>query len=154
MAGADRGVAATGLDHPADLSGSGYRESVCRQLLRGAPIRPAPGRRPGAALPAHGVRPRAGSPGGLRTGRMGDRGGPAAAPPVSGSAHHSRKGYSEADWRQTSESFIRCLENAFRHFGGVPVSVAIDNLKAGVITSCAAMRSPRSKSRTRRPLRR
>lgn len=46
---------------------------------------------------------------------------------------HSRKGYSEAVWRQTTESFIRCLENAFRHYGGVTVSVVIDNLKAGVI---------------------
>ncbi|HEY5912158.1 MAG TPA: IS21 family transposase [Verrucomicrobiae bacterium] len=46
---------------------------------------------------------------------------------------HSRKGYSEAVWRQTTESFIRCLENAFRYFGGVTVSVVIDNLKAGVI---------------------
>jgi transposase len=46
---------------------------------------------------------------------------------------HSRKGYSEAVWRQTSESFIRCLENAFRYFGGVPATVVIDNLKAGVI---------------------
>jgi transposase len=46
---------------------------------------------------------------------------------------HSRKAYSEAVWRQTSESFIRCLENAFRHFGGVTVTVVIDNLKAGVI---------------------
>lgn len=46
---------------------------------------------------------------------------------------HSRKGYSEVVWRQTSESFIRCLENAFRHFGGVTVTVVIDNLKAGVI---------------------
>jgi hypothetical protein len=27
---------------------------------------------------------------------------------------HSRKGYSEGVWRQTSESFIRCLENAAR----------------------------------------
>ena len=33
---------------------------------------------------------------------------------------HSRKGYSEVVWRQTTESFIRCLENAFRYFGGVP----------------------------------
>jgi hypothetical protein len=40
--------------------------------------------------------------------------------------------YCEAVWRQTSESFIRCLENAFRHFGGVTVTVVIDNLKAGV----------------------
>lgn len=46
---------------------------------------------------------------------------------------HSRKGYSEVVWQQTSESFIRCLENAFRHFGGVPATVVIDNLKAGVI---------------------
>jgi len=46
---------------------------------------------------------------------------------------HSRKGYGEVVWRQTSESFIRCLENAFRAFGGVPATVVIDNLKAGVI---------------------
>ena len=46
---------------------------------------------------------------------------------------HCRKGYSEAAWRQTTESFIRCLENGFRHFGGVPATVVIDNLKAGVI---------------------
>lgn len=46
---------------------------------------------------------------------------------------HSRKGYSEAVWRQTSESFIRCLENAFRYLGGVTATVVIDNLKAGVI---------------------
>lgn len=46
---------------------------------------------------------------------------------------HSRKGYSEAVWRQTSESFIRCLENAFRHYGGVTATVVIDNLKAGVL---------------------
>ena len=45
----------------------------------------------------------------------------------------SRKGYSEVVWRQTAESFIRCLENAFRHFGGVTATVVIDNLKAGVI---------------------
>jgi transposase len=32
---------------------------------------------------------------------------------------HSRKAYSEVVWRQTSESFIRCLENAFRDFGGL-----------------------------------
>jgi transposase len=45
----------------------------------------------------------------------------------------SRKGYSEEVWRQTAESFSRCLENAFRHYGGVPATVVIDNLKAGVI---------------------
>jgi transposase len=45
---------------------------------------------------------------------------------------HSRKGYSEAVLRQTTEAFIRCLENAFRYFGGVTQSVVIDNLKAAV----------------------
>ena len=45
---------------------------------------------------------------------------------------HSRKGYSEAVWRQTTENFIRCLENAFRHFGGVPKTLIIDNLRAAV----------------------
>jgi hypothetical protein len=45
---------------------------------------------------------------------------------------HSRKGYSEVVWRQTTESFIRCLENSFRHFGGVPKTTVIDNLRAAV----------------------
>jgi transposase len=46
---------------------------------------------------------------------------------------HSRKGYTEATPRQSTEHFIRYLENAFRSFGGVPATVVIDNLKAGVI---------------------
>ena len=33
---------------------------------------------------------------------------------------HSRKGYSEAVTRQTTDEFLGCLENAFWHFGGVP----------------------------------
>ena len=45
---------------------------------------------------------------------------------------HSRKGYSEVAWRQTTESFIRCLENAFRYFGGVARTLIIDNLRAAV----------------------
>jgi len=45
---------------------------------------------------------------------------------------HSRKGYSEAVWRQTTEIFIRCLENAFRYLGGVTQAVIIDNLRAAV----------------------
>jgi transposase len=45
---------------------------------------------------------------------------------------HSRKGYSEVVWRQTTESFIRCLENSFRHFGGVARTLVVDNLKAAV----------------------
>jgi len=45
---------------------------------------------------------------------------------------HSRKAYSEAVFRQTTDDFIRCLENAFRHFGGAPKTLVIDNLKAAV----------------------
>jgi len=44
----------------------------------------------------------------------------------------SRKGYTEAFYRQTTENFIRGLENAFRHFGGVPKTLVIDNLRAAV----------------------
>jgi len=45
---------------------------------------------------------------------------------------HSRKGYSEAVLKQTTENFIRVLENAFSSFGGVPKVLVIDNLKAAV----------------------
>ena len=46
---------------------------------------------------------------------------------------YSRKGYSEAVWRQDTETFLRAIGNAFRYFGGVTATVVIDNLKAGVI---------------------
>jgi hypothetical protein len=46
---------------------------------------------------------------------------------------HSRKGYSEVVYRQTTDDLIRCLENAFWHFGGVPKMLVPDNLKAAVI---------------------
>lgn len=45
---------------------------------------------------------------------------------------NSRKGYSEAVFRQTTDNFIACIENSFRHFGGVPKTLIIDNLKAAV----------------------
>jgi transposase len=45
---------------------------------------------------------------------------------------HSRKSYSEAVYKQSTENFIRVLENAFHAFGGVPKTVVIDNLKAAV----------------------
>jgi transposase len=45
---------------------------------------------------------------------------------------HSRKSYTEAVAHQDTERFIRCLENAFRHFGGVPQTLCIDNLRAAV----------------------
>jgi transposase len=44
----------------------------------------------------------------------------------------SRKAYSEVVPRQTTEAFLRCIENAFCHFGGVPKTLVIDNLKAAV----------------------
>ena len=46
---------------------------------------------------------------------------------------HSRKGYTEVVWQQDTETFIRCVENAFRHFGGVTAVVIVDNLKAAVL---------------------
>lgn len=45
---------------------------------------------------------------------------------------HSRKGYSVATYRQTTDEFLAALESAFRHFGGVPRTLVIDNLKAAV----------------------
>ena len=45
---------------------------------------------------------------------------------------HSRKAYSEATFRQTTEDFIGCLENAFASFGGLPKVLVIDNLRAAV----------------------
>jgi transposase len=48
---------------------------------------------------------------------------------------HSRKGYSEASFRQTTDNLITILENAFEHFGGVPKILVPDNLKAAVINA-------------------
>lgn len=45
---------------------------------------------------------------------------------------HSRKAYSEVVWRQTTEAFLAAMENAFRHFGGVPRTLVLDNLRAAV----------------------
>lgn len=44
----------------------------------------------------------------------------------------SRKAYSEVVYHQTTDNFIRCLENAFWHLGGVCETLVIDNLKAAV----------------------
>lgn len=44
----------------------------------------------------------------------------------------SRKAYSEVVLRQTTDEFLRCIENAFWYFGGVPKTLVIDNLKAAV----------------------
>ena len=45
---------------------------------------------------------------------------------------HSRKAYSEVTYRQTTEDFITCVENALRSFGGCPQTLVIDNLRAAV----------------------
>ena len=45
---------------------------------------------------------------------------------------YSRKAYSEAVFEQTTENFIRCLENALRSFGGSVKVLNLDNLRAAV----------------------
>jgi integrase-like protein len=45
---------------------------------------------------------------------------------------HSRRAYSEVVLRQSTDDFIRALENAFWHFGGVPQRLVLDNLRAAV----------------------
>jgi transposase len=45
---------------------------------------------------------------------------------------YSRKAYSEAVFHQTTENLIRCLENAFRAFGGAAKLLNLDNLRAAV----------------------
>jgi transposase len=46
---------------------------------------------------------------------------------------YSRKAYSEAVTKQDTETFLRCLENGLRSFGGVPHLLNLDNLKAAVL---------------------
>ena len=65
-------------------------------------------------------------------GRVPDGGGRRQSHVIRVALSNSRKGYSEAVFRQDTESFIRLLENAFRAFGGVPRTLVIDNLKAAV----------------------
>lgn len=42
---------------------------------------------------------------------------------------------SEVVPRHTTEAFLRCIENAFVHFGGVPKTLVIDNLKAAITSA-------------------
>ncbi len=46
---------------------------------------------------------------------------------------YSRKAYSEAVLRQDTETFLRCLENAFRYFNVGSLTINLDNLKAAVL---------------------
>jgi transposase len=45
---------------------------------------------------------------------------------------YSRKAYSEVILRQSTDEFLRCVENAFWAFGGVPQRLSLDNLRAAV----------------------
>jgi transposase len=45
---------------------------------------------------------------------------------------YSRKGYSEALYRQDTDTFLRCLENGLRSFGGTPLLLNLDNFKAAI----------------------
>jgi transposase len=46
---------------------------------------------------------------------------------------YSRKAYSEAVSRQDTETFLRCLENGLRSFGGSPLLLNLDNMKSAVL---------------------
>jgi len=46
---------------------------------------------------------------------------------------YSRKAYSQAVRRQDTETFLRCIESAFREFGGSTLTINLDNLKAAVL---------------------
>jgi len=46
---------------------------------------------------------------------------------------YSRKAYSEAVTRQDTETFLRCLENGLRNFGGSTLLLNLDNMKAAVL---------------------
>jgi len=48
------------------------------------------------------------------------------------SLSHSRKAYSEAIYRQTTDNFISTLENSFIYFGGTCRTLIVDNLRAAV----------------------
>jgi len=48
----------------------------------------------------------------------------------------SRHSYEEPMWRQEQRSYVRAHEHAFLDFGGVPHTVRLDNLKAGVARAC------------------
>lgn len=46
---------------------------------------------------------------------------------------YSRLMYCEIVFNQKVKTFIKCHENAFRYFGGIPRTVKIDNLKAAIL---------------------
>lgn len=46
---------------------------------------------------------------------------------------HSRKAFRKAVWKSSSEIWCQLHEEAFRHFGGTPRTIKLDNLKEGVL---------------------
>ena len=121
-----------GFVSPTSLPGPCGRTSICRQLRCGEAIRAAVESDAAGALCAIS---RAGSrgAGGFWTGRVGHGDGKRKRPHLFRVVlSHSRRGYSEVVWRQTTESFIRCIENGFRYYGGVARTLVIDNLRAAV----------------------
>ena len=119
----DRGRPRPGLVGEANPPGPGPRSRFCGSLPVGEALRsPAGDRRP---------RCRSGGWSLLRASRCRWILGPARGSSMKTGKRRrshvfravlccSRKGYSEATFDQKTETFLRCLENAFRHFGGVP----------------------------------
>ena len=118
----------------ADLPRPRHRARLHRHLLLRPPLRPSARGTPTspsvASSATQATRPRSTSaPGAPLVGPDGKRRKTHVLRVV---LSHSRKGYSEAVCRQTTDDFLRCLEDAFRHFGGVPRRLVLDNLKAAV----------------------
>ena len=132
---ADPGQGAGGALGPADSSGPGRRRQRLRLRQRAA-VRAASGPRRAAAVPPDGMRAGRRSPSRLRHGRAGHHAGRQAAEDARLS-HRARataaRRTAKPTFTQTTEDFLRCLENAFAHFGGVPKTLVIDNLKAAVL---------------------
>ena len=49
---------------------------------------------------------------------------------------YSRHMYAEVVWDQKVETWLRCHQNAFDFFGGVPAKCVIDNLKSAITKAC------------------
>ena len=49
---------------------------------------------------------------------------------------YSRHSYEEVVWRQDVGTFVSCVENALRAFGGSVEVVRLDNLKSGITRAC------------------
>jgi len=138
IAGVERGLSAQRLwqDLTAEQGCSVGYESVKRFVRRLRAVRPLPFRRMECAA---GEEAQVDFGVGAPIVTPDDRPGPAGAKTRRRKTHvfrivlsHSRKAYSEVVYRQTTDAFIQCLENAFHHFGGVPKTLVIDNLKAAV----------------------